>query len=119
MASNESTEKSHYYLKLSVDSQKRYDCKILHCSGIDPYTLYSKELSTNPKDFPEISMYDIGDYMVNSVSPFTKRFLDNYKGTEGYKYFESGFVLEMLSKPCNEVVIVLGKVSIPYENVKS
>lgn len=112
MASYENTEKSPYYLTLSGDSKTRYDQKILSCGGIDPYAIKPKDLSSNPKDFPDITMYDIGDYMIHSVSPFTKRFLDNYKGTEAYKYFESGFVLNMGSKIINTSVIVQGKVSL-------
>lgn len=112
MASFENTEKSIYYLKLSGDSKVRYDQKIQDCDGIDPYVIKTKDLSTNPKDFPDIAMYDIGDYMINSVSPFTKRFLDNFKGTEAYKYFESGFVLDLGSKKINTSVIVTGRVSL-------
>lgn len=104
--------KSPYYFKLSANSKSRYDQKIIDCDGIDPYAIASKDLSTNPKDFPDITMYDIGDYMIHSVSPFTKRFLDNYKGTEAFKYFESGFVLDMGSIVTTNSVIVKGTVSL-------
>lgn len=112
MASYQNTEKSPYYLKLSGDSKARYDKKIQDCGGIDPYAIKAKDLSSDPKDFPNITMYDIGDYMIHSVSPFTKRFLDNYKGTEAFKYFESGFVLFMGSKNINTSIIVQGRVSL-------
>lgn len=110
-AQKNQTEKSKYYLQLSGDIKDRYDQKIVLCGGIDPYTIKPKDLSTTAKDFPEISMYNIEDYMINSVSPFTNRFLENYKGTEAYKYFESGFVLNIGSKKHDVSAIVKGKVS--------
>lgn len=106
-----SYEKSPYYLKLSGNSKARYDQKIIECGGFDPYGINPKDLSNNPRDFPDITMYDIADYMIHSVSPFTERFLDNIKGTEAFKYFESGFVLDVGSKIVNTSVIVKGTVS--------
>lgn len=112
MASNINIEESSYYANLSGDVKERYKEKIKKCGDIDPYTITLKELSTNPKDFPEVTMYDITNYMFHSVSSFTKRFLDNYKGTDAYKYFESGFVTNIGSKTNKSTAIVLGKVSL-------
>lgn len=103
--------KSPYYASLSGDVKDRYDEKIRKCGGIDPYTIKPKDLSPNPKDYPKITIYDITDYMIHSVSSFTKRFCENYKGTEAYKFFESGFVVNIGSKNNNNLAIVKGKVS--------
>lgn len=112
MASNINIKESAYYAKLSGDVKERYKEKITKCGEIDPYTIALYELSTNPKDFPEVTMYDITNYMIHSISSFTKRFLDNYKGTDAYKYFESGFVMYIGSKTNKNTAIVLGKVSL-------
>lgn len=113
MASNINIEKSAYYAKLSDgDIKERYKEKMTKCGEIDPYTIPLNELSDNPKDFPEVTMYDITNYMIHSVSSFTKRFLDNYKGTDAFKYFESGFVMYIGSKTNKNTAIVLGKVSL-------
>lgn len=101
---------SQYYERLSGDVKARYDEKIQKCGGTDPYTIKPKDLSTNSKDFPQITIYDITDYMIHSVSLYTKRFLENYKATEAYKFFESGFVVNIGSINENNLAIVTGKV---------
>ncbi len=110
MASKIVNERSPYYQRLSGDVKQRYDEKIEKCGGIDPYTLKPRHLSTNQKDFPRITIYDITNYMIHSVSSYTKRFFENYKGTEAYKFFESGFVVHIGTKNFNSSAIVTGKV---------
>lgn len=70
---------SPYYQRLSGDVKDRYDKKIRKCGGIDPYSIDPKTLSFEPKDFPQVTIYDITDYMIHSVSSYTKRFFENYK----------------------------------------
>lgn len=101
---------SAYYKTLSGDVKKRYDEKIRKC-GCDPFAIKKKELSVNPKDFPEITILDIGEYLIHSVSSFTKKKFSAYKSTEAYNYFESGFVLNIGSKKHKEFAILKGKVS--------
>lgn len=102
---------SPYYERLSGDVKDRYDEKIRKCGGTDPYTIKPNTLSSNPKDFPQVTIYDITDYMIHSVSSYTKRFFENYKGSEAYKFFESGFVVNIGSKKDKNSAIVAGKVS--------
>ncbi len=106
------TKKSQYYQGLSGDMKIRYDEKILKCSGIDPYLLKEKELSDNRDDFPEITLLDIANHMIHSLSPFTKRQFKNYKGMEAYSFFESGFVLNVGSKMLDDKAILSGRVSL-------
>lgn len=96
---------------LTGENKVRYDEKVQKCGGIDPYSIKSKELSQDPKDFPDISMFDITNYMIHRVSPFTKKSYDNYKGTEAYAFFESGFVLSLGSRKIDNLAIVKGSVS--------
>lgn len=77
MATSLNTQ-SQYYTKLSGDVKVRYDEKIQKLGGFDPYALKQENLSINPKDFPKITPYEIGDYMIHSRSPFTNQFLDNF-----------------------------------------
>lgn len=97
--------------KLTGENKNRYDEKVLECGGVDPYIIKAKDLSLDPKDFPDISMFDITNYMIHKVSPFTKKFYDNYKGTEAYVFFESGFVLSLGSKKIGDLAIIKGTVS--------
>lgn len=102
--------KGIYYQKLPADTKIRYDEKILKCCGIDPYTLKENELSNEKNDFPEISLLDIANHMIHSMSPFTKKQFKNYKGMEAYSFFESGFVLNIGSKKLDNTAILRGRV---------
>lgn len=103
--------RSAYYAKLTGDVKKRYDEKIKNCGGIDPYILEEEKLSVDRKNFPSINVSDIADYMICSISPFTHQTNNAYKSTEAYRYFDSGFVLNVGSKTINSTAILRGKVS--------
>lgn len=102
---------SQYYTTLKDDIKTRYDEKIKKCGGVDPYSLSQEQLSISAVDFPKITPYDIGDYMIHSRSPFTNQFLDNFKGTLAFKYFESGFVTNVSCKKNVVSAIIKGQVS--------
>lgn len=102
--------RSLYYEQLKEDVKTRYEEKIRQCEGVDPYTIKDKDLSTDRIDFPEVSLWDIGNHLVYSMSAFTKKMLKAYKSSEGYSFFESGFVLSLGSKKFEDSVLVKGKV---------
>ncbi len=104
------TKKQNYYDGLNEEMKVRYDLKIEMCNGCDPYVLKAKELSVDRSDFPEITLIDIGNYMVHSQSSFTKRSFKAYKSMEGYKFFESGFVLSLGARKMDNTAILKGKV---------
>lgn len=101
--------RSKYYNE-SEETKLRYEEKIKNCAGIKPCTLKDKELSYSLSDFPEITLLDIGKYMVHSVSPFTKKQFKNYEGMEAYSFFQSGFVLKIGSKKIENTAVLKGKV---------
>lgn len=88
----------------------RYDLKIEQCGGIDPYSINEKDLSVDRSDFPLITLFDIGNYMIYSVSAFTKRSFKAYKSMEGYKFFESGHVMSLGARKIQNTTILKGKV---------
>lgn len=102
--------RSIYYDSLSEDAKLRYNEKIHKCGGIDPYTLKASDLSENRKDFPEMTLLDIGNHMIHSVSPFTKNAFKAYKSMEAYSFFESGFVTNIGSRKTNDLAIIKGNV---------
>ncbi len=104
-------KRSTYYESLTGDVKLRYDAKIKNCDDIDPYTLKELDLSKTKSDFPEISLLDIGNHMIHSVSPFTKRAFKAYKSMEAYSFFESGFVSNVGLKKNEEFAIIVGKVT--------
>lgn len=99
--------RSVYYNSLSEDAKLRYDEKIQKCGGIDPYILKASDLSTDRKDFPEMTLLDIGNHMIHSVSPFTKSAFKAYKSMEAYSFFESGFVSNIGSRKTKDLEIIL------------
>lgn len=104
------TKKRSYYESLSPEMRSRYDIKIEPLGGIDPYTINEKSLSVDRSDFPEITLLDIGNYMIHSVSSFTKRSFKAYKSMDGYKFFESGNVLSLGAKRTENKALLKGKV---------
>lgn len=79
-------------------------------SQITTKVLKEKNLSVDRSDFPEITLFDIGNYMIYSISSFTKRSLKAYKSLEGYKFFESGYVLSVGAIKIGDSTILKGKV---------
>lgn len=104
------SKKLSYYEGLNTETKTRYDLKIEQCGGTDPYAINQKDLSVSRSDFPEITLIDIGNYMVHALSSFTKRSFKAYKSMEGYKFFESGFVLSLGAKKIDNKSILRGKV---------
>lgn len=106
--------KSSYYQELTGTMKDRYDAKIIKCGGIDPYTIKDRDLSIDRRDLPEITLLDIGNHLIYSQSSFTKKQFKAFKSMNAYKYFESGFVLCLGAKKDNDLVIVMGKVSMSF-----
>ncbi|CAM1298095.1 Uncharacterised protein g2024 [Pycnogonum litorale] len=65
------------------------------------------------KTLPELEFPDIFNYFVNKSSVYTFKQLKAYKSLEGYKYFVSGWIKEILIRriPANNVYVVIAKVS--------
>lgn len=103
--------RSTYYEGLSGSLKDRYDVKITRCGGIDPYSIKKQDLTIDRKDFPEMTLLDIGNHLIYSQSPFTKKQFKAYKSMNAYKYFESGFVLCLGAKKNNDLIILKGNVS--------
>lgn len=89
-------------------AKNRYEEKIRLCGGIDPYSIKQKDLSLVSKDFPVITVMDIANYMIDSISTYTKLSFKAYKSLEAYKFFESGFVQSIGSKKENDKSILKG-----------
>lgn len=107
---NMEVRRSEYFENLSEEMKIRYEEKIKKCNKIDPYTINQKDLSTDRNDLPELTLWDIGNHLIYSTSPFTKKMFNAIKSTEGYSFFESGLVVFVGSKKIDNSVIVKGKV---------
>lgn len=103
---------SEYYLSLKGDVKLRYESKLKIIDNIDPYSLGASELTNNLSFLPTVSIMDMVNYLIITHSFYTGQQLKAYKSLQAYKYYEAGFVIEVLAKRINEnSFVVVGKVS--------
>ncbi|KAJ8979719.1 hypothetical protein NQ317_015543 [Molorchus minor] len=108
---------SKYYLSLKGDVKSRYDAKIQLIDNVDPYSLGANELNRSLSFLPTVSIMDMVNYLFLTHSFYTgQQLLKAYKSLQAYKYYEVGFVKEVLAKKVHEnAFVVVGKVSsIPF-----
>ena len=86
---------SPYYDELDSVAKRRYDEKLNMLPGCvdDPYVNKHFALGRTASHlWPEVQYPDIYNYLVNSVSPYTKEELKAYKSLDGYNFFIQGWV---------------------------
>ncbi|KAJ8964471.1 hypothetical protein NQ317_016594 [Molorchus minor] len=88
---------SKYYLSLKGDVKSRYDAKIQLIDNVDPYSLGANELNRNLSFLPTVSIMDMFLYWTTVKGI--------YKSLQAYKYYEAGFVKEVLAKKVHENAI--------------
>lgn len=91
----------------SADAVKRYKDKIALCESIDPYCINIEEVLVF-RDLPKVTYLDIWNYFIASKSAYTLEEQNGYKGLEGHKFFESGWVRKVVAKqiPNNKTIVV-------------
>lgn len=63
--------KSEYFLALSADSRKRYECKVTSAGlSKDPYAI--EEWTETPESTPDVQWSDMMLYMISTPSPYTR-----------------------------------------------
>lgn len=103
--------KNYYQSLEDEDVQKRYMEKVRMCCGLDPYCIPRNEWSRDPANCPKVTYFDLAGYLVNAKSSFTLESFKAHKSLNAYKYFEAGWVQEMLLKKISDnKTIVIGKV---------
>ncbi|XP_070547277.1 uncharacterized protein [Ptychodera flava] len=103
---------SQYFASLDGVSKTRYMQKIELCDFIDPYTLQNKQLSPDPKRFPEVQYPDIVNYLVLQTSFCTGEQVKNWKSMDAYNFFISGWVQPLFSKTLTgDKILILGRVN--------
>lgn len=85
--------------------------KLKLVNDVDPFTLNIQELDTSIHGIPPVTSMDIVSYLVLTHSYYTKEQMKAYKSLHSFKYFESGFVVNVGTKVVNDFYIVVGKVS--------
>lgn len=91
--------KSKYFVGLTEQKDRDlYEKKLTLKNGTllsDPYGLQNNEWSDDVKKLPDVTYFDIVNYLIDTPSEFTKDKLKAYKSLEAYNFFVSGHVQEV------------------------
>ena len=60
--------------------------------------------------WPLIGFLDVINYLVHSPSAYTSEQLKKYKSLEAYKFYQDGWIRQILHKKIGELHLVLAKV---------
>lgn len=94
----------------------RYMCKLDRLDITDPYhapgVLFTTLDTAGSQNVPDLQYPDIYNYLIEFPSCYTGDSLRSYKGLEGYKFLQSGFVmpLSVWSMQSKEAVILTARV---------
>ena len=79
---------------------------------VDPYTLPKAEFSKDRSVWPDVTNMDIIQFLVFKESAYSQQQLKNYKSLDAYKYFQDGWIQEILHKEINGRHLLRAKVSL-------
>lgn len=111
---------SDYFTSLDAEAKSRYIDKLRKYKiKEDPLLTGSPAgdaapaWTTDPNKWPHVAYGDIYNYLIDSVSVFSKESLKAYKGLEAYKYLVAGYVrdVEARSLGSGPDMVVRAKVS--------
>ncbi len=79
---------------MDINARSRYREKLGTLGGIsDPYLTMEETLEgLEWQDWPEVENPDIYNYLINTLSLYTKEEVKAYKSLEGYRQFVDGWV---------------------------
>lgn len=103
---------SDYMKSLSGLVYQRYIEKISLIGSRDPYAIKSSEWSEDHETLPGVTSIDITNYLVFTKSFYTQEQFKAYKSLDAYRFFTSGWVLEVKSLKINDHTVISGKVSV-------
>jgi len=105
-------KKQSYASTLSADVKKRYDRKISVINDRDPYEIAKKDWLHDVTKYPDISYFDICNYLVYTISYYTQDEMRAYKSLDAYNYFIHGWVQDVSNILINDLCLLTAKVSV-------
>ena len=94
----------------------RYMSKLDRLDITDPYhalgVLFTTIATADRENVPDLQYPDVYNYLIEFPSNYTGESLRSYKGLEGYKFVQSGFVMPLYvwSMPSKKAVILTARV---------
>ena len=111
---------SEYFTSLDAEAKARYIEKLRKYDiQEDPLLTGSPadaalDWTEDPEKWPHVTYGDIYNYLIDSISAFSKASLKAYKGLEAYKYLVAGYVRDVEARSLGSGsgnVVVRAKVS--------
>ena len=94
----------------------RYMCKLDRLDITDPYhapgVLFTTIVTADRENVPDLQYPDVYNYLIEFPSHYTGESLRSYKGLEGYKFVQSGFVMPLYvwSLPSKKALVLTARV---------
>ena len=94
----------------------RYMCKLDRLDITDPYhapgVLFTTIMTADRENVSDLQYPDVYNYLIEFPSHYTGESLRSYKGLEGYKFVQSGFVMPLYlwSLPSKKAVVLTARV---------
>ena len=102
---------SDYMEKLDPPTRKRYKEKLKVIGGVDPYCIEGDDANSTEATIPDITYFDVVNYLVFSPSPYTTEDMKPYKSLETYNQVLEGWVTKVkVYWHADKVAVIQGQV---------
>jgi hypothetical protein len=103
--------KQTYVDSLDPISRARYVQKCDLIDKMDPYEIPKAEWKSVVGEWPDVQYGDIYNYLVNTVSAYSKDEMRGYKGMDSYNQFVCGWVKEIRNVTFGDKCLIAARVS--------
>ena len=104
-------DSSEYIQSLPPDVRKRYQTKTA-AIGCDPYSIVVGDFSKDVTKWPQVGFLDIINYLIDSPSAYTSEQLKKYKSLDAYKFYQDGWIRQILHKKIEGIHLIRAKVKL-------
>ena len=102
---------SDYIQSLPPDVKQRYESKTA-VIGCDPYSIVVGDFNRDATKWPQVGFPDIMNYLISSPSAYTSEQLKKYKSLDAYKYYQDGWIRQILHKKIEGLHLIRAKVKL-------
>ena len=102
---------SDYIQSLPPDVNQRYKSKTA-VIGCDLYSIVVGDFNRDVTKWPQLGFLDIMNYLISSPSAYTSEQLKKYKSLDAYKYYQDGWIHQILHKKIERLHLIRAKVKL-------